>query len=938
MMWSHHIIGFSIHKRTNLITMVKGNWQRRAEIGEARKVAAKQKKHKKDDRANFKGMVSNLFTLMDKHQVTSGTLHVWTDVIPSDSPPVLDLYAEEEDSKQKRRIRSGSSNETPGKTRKPSDGGGKGKKAHPRSKEADPDKEEGANFTNHLCLKQFYKGRCDKLKQGGKKSAGCRHVHYARHHKTLGEILTKAQTKTLEDAEKALTAVTIDDKEEESGGMDMVYHFSINLLQAQADEENPPLGQALSQVLSNKSCSNASLVYVVYENELIFDRYQEGVVVPELGVVFRAGKSSRSTSVVSEASEEGDDFGHAESTPAAVLEYVLTFLPDTAVASMARVCRAWHTEIGRSSSYLWRHLLERRMWPHPVDFTTETPSDEIENCFKKHYQIVRDVNAVKAALSALLNPRRGAADEIEMVYQAFSTRRKVPIEPNACVAMDVWSPSAIIAAYSHDCTIRLFKAVEKGSAGGRACRELISVCVNPHRKTTRRKARLVAMGLDDDIIGCLLHVQEGAKDENFILSIISRDDYLEAAGGDTASSLGWSELEEGVLRVIDIGEAVVNYVVSADELDHRLLLLLDFLTDGGDMEDVKVLVSQSVVACGNGRFLIEATISIPDLDAENNDDGEQEEMIMLDRKLVIFSSTMGAIVWMGDSNPTHNAIPRGCDLMLSGVRHGVGGSRTACSVVAVSSSSPTILLSEIDPTGQVSEIRQIEAAEVARAEILSATHNEWELDTERRRSVALFQTDVVAVDVLFKDHGDDSRDHRSIISFYPRFLNDDDVISYHTKVFDHCNILYMERIRDEYVLLVCEELERRVTAADAIDEVDGQWFGETVRTLSLNAIILHVPTRQVIDRVRLPDDPSLHETMTSPLIVAFGGNTIGVGVWWKGVVMTGCDVRSVGDTIRNKLVEGEAASKINGKKKKKARLPTGGAKKDGFARGMSLSG
>ena len=883
--------------------MVKG-WQRRAEIAVARRVESKQKKQKKDNRANFKGMVSNLFLLMDKHNNRAvGTIHVWTtDAIPSS----------DDTKRQKRPACSGSFDETPGKPRKSSSGGGgsnKGKKA--RRKEADPDEEEGV--VSHLCRNQFYKGRCNNLKQGGKKSAGCRHVHFAKHHKTLGEILTKDQTEMLENAEKAMTAVAIDDPEEESGGMEMLYYFSIKLADAHenADDKNQPVGQVLSKVLHDKSCSNASLVYVAYEKELIFDRYQDGVVVPELGIIFGDVKRGGSTFVASEAPEEGNAFADAESTPAAVLEYILTFLPDTAFASMTRVCSAWHSEIGKSSSHLWRQMLDRRNWPHPIDLNIENASNETRNCFKMHYQVVRDVNAVKDALSALLNPRRGAVDEVEMVYQAFSKRRNSPTEPNACVAMDVWSPNKVIAAYSHDCTIRLFKAVEKGLMGGRACRELISVCVNPYRNTTRRKARLVAMGLDDYSIGCLLHVQGGnKKDANCVLSIISREDYLEAAGGDTASSLGSSELEEGVLNVIDISQAVIKYVLSDAELAHRIPRLLDFLTDGGDIADVEVFVSQSVVACGHGRFLIEATISIPDLDAENNDDGEQEEMIMLDRKLVIFSSTMSAIVWMGDSNPTRIGIPYQNDVVLSGVRH--GADQLGCSVVAVSSSSPTILLSEIDPAGQRSGIRKIEAAEVVRAKILSSMH-EWELDTERRRPVALFQTGVVAVDVLFKDHGDDFREHRSIVSLYPRLLNDDDVISYHTKVFDHCNVLYMERIRDEHVILICEELEWCDTAA--IDHVDGVHDGNE-RTVSVNAIIMHVPTRQVIDRVRLPDVQFLHETLTSPLVLSFAGNTIGVGVWWKGVVMTGTDVRAVGDTVIQHV---EDDANDNRKKKKLAR-------------------
>jgi hypothetical protein len=87
-------------------------------------------------------------------------------------------------------------------------------------------------------------------------------------------------------------------------------------------------------------------------------------------------------------------------------------------------------------------------------------------------------------------------------------------------------------------------------------------------------------------------------------------------------------------------------------------------------------------------------------------------------------------------------------------------------------------------------------------------------------------------------------------------------------------------------------------------------------TVSVNAIILHVPTRQVIDRARLPDIQVLHETLT-PLVVSFGGNTIGIGVWWKGVVMTGSDVRAVGNTATQQHSEDDTNK--NQKKKKLAR-------------------
>jgi hypothetical protein len=922
--------------------MVRGNWQRRVEQVEARKAVAKQNKQKKDNRTNFKAMASNLIVLLEKYTVAkSGTLHVWTEVMPTGVPPIVESYNDMDDSKLKRASRSGSFSEPHRNARATpmveETGGGASsrttRKAHPRSKEIILVEDNDHSAINYLCRTHFFKGRCDGLKQqqGSKKSnaGGCRHVHYPSSHKTLGQILTQDQNMVLEKAERALSSTLLQDRDEHSGGMEMIYYFTIGLGESRADVEGttPSVGQVLSQTLSSKACPIASIAYVAYDNELIFDRNQTGgLLVPDLGVVFGVVKGGRSTiSAKTFSKNEGYTQADATCIPAAVLEYILSFLPEAAVATMALVCAAWHKEIGKSSSHMWRLMLDRRQWPHPIDVEGEIHCDEAARCFKMHYQVVRDVKAVKDALAAILSPRRGAVDEVEMVFQSFATRRKAPVEPNTCVDMAVWSPTEVLAAFSHDCSVRLFKAVDKGAAGGKTCRELINVCVDPYRKTTKVKTRVVAMALGDDYVGCLLHAQEGTKGENYILSIILRDKYLEAAAGDTASALGWSELEEGALNAVNIGDIVVNFMLSTSEVDFRLA---DFLSYGGDITDVEVLVSKSIVACGHGRFLIEASISIPDLDAEI-DDGDDEPMIMLCRNLIVISASTSAVTWMCNSNPTPHLIPRGCDQAMLGLKYSLGGSRVGCSVVVVSSVSPAIVVAEIDATGQGTEHRQYEESEIVRASIISRNDGEWEIAPEERRLVALFEASIVAVDVLFKDNVEGSRDHRSVVSFYHRKCVDG---SYHIKVFENCIISHMERIRDEHILLVCEEVERQDAAIDGAMEDETE---QNLRTFAVNAMVLHIPTRQIIARMCLPVDRTFHKR----LVFSSHGNTICVGAWWKGVVMTGRDIRAVGDASHQNVTEDDLASKTVGrKKKKKARLPTGKGKKDGFARGMSQSG
>jgi F-box domain len=973
------------HCRQGVI-MVQG-WQRRAEIAVARRVESKQRKQKKNDRANVKGMVSNLMSQMDKvyrrvattattgtsgrnaasdSASTIGTLHVWTEDLPSSWSSIgggtgmASHGCDVEDS-----MGMMGNNRTTATATTVSTARATGKKPQPASRKKDAlksdDHDEAFSGTSaggakrYLCRTQFYKGKCDKVKSGKKATTAscgaCRHVHYANNknhqHKTLGDILIMDHCgcTALETAETAFLeamqdAGTTKSRDEELGGMEMIYYFSIPLssiagLEDKSVEEQQSVGQILSKALHDQSCTHASLVYVAYENELIFDRYQEGTLLPDLGTVF--GDSKRTTAATTPRSAAASVLHQetlestlvsAESTPGAILEYILMFLPDTAISSMARVCKAWNNEIGRDSSHLWCQMLDRRIWPRPVpvvpgstNTSDRTSSHDAKYCFQMHYRIVRDVNAVKDALSALFNPRRVASDDVEMVYQAFSTRRTAPSEPNACVAMEVWSPVEVIAAYSNDCTLRLFKAAERGPAqGGRACRELISVCVNPYRKTTRRKAKLVAMGLDDATIGSLLQVQGGTttKDERFLLSMISRDDFLEAAGGDS-SSLGWSELDDGILQVIDIGEAMVNYILTADDMDYRLA---DFLGSGGEMTDIEVIVSKSLVACGQTRFAVEARISIPDWDAEDNIHDEEEPMMMLGRKLVIFSASAGGIAWMGNSiSSPSTTIPREHDVVLTGARHDAT-SRSGCSIVAVSAfaSSATIAVSNIDINGDgqgsVIPIDDVNIANQDRSEILShKLEVRWEFSPCARLPVAMFEHDIVAVDVLFRDRGDDDRDYLSVVSFYPRgsiCATEDMNCPTNWLTFELCHVLSMERIREEHVLLICNQV-------DWWDFDDPHLFRSLRPDILSFANIIHVPTRQLIHRVQLPDATTRTELSfydpPQSLVVCCGGNTIGVGVWWKGVVMTGTDVRSVGDQESKDMLQQQAANEARKKKK-----------------------
>ena len=67
--------------------------------------------------------------------------------------------------------------------------------------------------------------------------------------------------------------------------MEMVYHLSIPPLHVEEENEqsNKVLGrlEQISGVLSSNSCSIGDIVYFTYGNDLIFDRYREGILSEE---------------------------------------------------------------------------------------------------------------------------------------------------------------------------------------------------------------------------------------------------------------------------------------------------------------------------------------------------------------------------------------------------------------------------------------------------------------------------------------------------------------------------------------------------------------------------------------------------------------------------------------------------------------------------------
>ncbi|GKY96406.1 hypothetical protein MPSEU_000600100 [Mayamaea pseudoterrestris] len=346
--------------------MVKQNqgWERRAEITEIRRSETKLRKQKTADKRQQKSMAQELLSMIDRHAQRPLNIHVWTDCIPTDSIPLLDAVRFEQSDKRRARAESmhdyddaaarGSNLLTglrgtliSGKGRVRSNSVNDSNRPNLASVD-----EERPSQPMFLCKAHFFTGKCLDVK--GKKG-GCRYNHYFAPYKTLCDVLKARKTQTSEralqqSAENAAYAGTASG----DAAMEMIHYMHI---QVDSGDDDTFISDAITNQLTAHGVKPASVVYAVVNNKLIYDRNQGGLLINDIGLkTDNGGRLSRDDTTLPNET--------LLSFPGSILEYTLTFLPDSAVAVATQVCKAWHQEIGQSPN-LWRLMLERRNWPLP---------------------------------------------------------------------------------------------------------------------------------------------------------------------------------------------------------------------------------------------------------------------------------------------------------------------------------------------------------------------------------------------------------------------------------------------------------------------------------------------------------------------------------------------------------------------------------------------
>jgi hypothetical protein len=252
-------------------------------------------------------------------------------------------------------------------------------------------------------------------------------------------------------------------------------------------------------------------------------------------------------------------------------------------------------------------------------------------------------------------------------------------------------------------------------------------------------------------------------------------------------------------------------------------------------------------------------------------------------------------------------------------------------VAIASTFAPTIMVGEFQASGQIANSQVIEASQIVREEILQ---DGWELDVTRNlRRIVITQTDVVAVDTFRRPYFE----QQSVVSFYDRNPHQGQP-SYSTMSLpDIVNIDCLACVRDKHLILVCHEVFKNQNDTPGTAEADASTPHSRTDVI---VIVIDISSRCEIGRTRWISNVLLWQREDRPILTVDNSGTMAVGLSWKGIIMTGSNIRSVSDAASASNVGGECPiirSPVSTKKKKPPKTIKG-KKKDIFARGLSMRG
>jgi hypothetical protein len=703
------------------------------------------------------------------------------------------------------------------------------------------------------------------------------------------------------------------------GSMEMLYHLNSKIPMGEfcysPETHSSLLMDEVSNVLAKYECSAGNVVYLTINDIMVFDRYRDGIVLRDADedLLLYGGSKRRSVSMGEYADGmvkgRSESFNHdrdeepvveevedlvvalhqrlVQYLPGNVLEYILSYLPESATAHFPRVCKAWHNEIGNSSRGLWTQLMDRNRWPHDHVQAGDFPiasTAPYRDAFIKHYKAVRDVNAIMQGLVYVLagtDSSVASKDHKDVALFDFKDTIGRPISGETFVRM--WSPARVLVG-SGDCSLHLYDIVDINSGIGKRCKQSVRVVAAPFSSSKKRSCRLVGLDLDNYFIGCL-YKAEGDFESEFWFSLIERDDLLCAGKGGSHIS----HLEDESTASYNMKVLILDYLQSSGEEGVTTWLQSHFSSeDEVNVSSLEIDISKNFVACGNGEFLFEAHVIYWFQDDEQDQYARHTEPLAIS-KIFLFSSGLGRISWVSP-NPFN----------------GTPGTFTLCKLRQDRS------LSRQDATAFANAAFILGTGEIVKLEIqgpseVRCTPAPFSSDPKDRPSlVGLSENHILLLDLLNDMAGPGTCGS-------VRFLSMDGKMDFEEHHLLHNNNFRpVIPLRKEYLIVFGSRVD------PLSQDIE---FGGTDEEIF--ATLYHVPSRQQIHTVKYTH--KLEAIPRFSFSTECQDGTVAVSIDGFGLVIAGHDVSYLeNETWERKI-----------KRKKGARTTKG--KKDYFARGMQQS-
>ncbi|KAL3942657.1 MAG: hypothetical protein SGBAC_003176, partial [Bacillariaceae sp.] len=948
---------------------VNESWETRAFEAAERRRVTKQRKEEKSRKRSHKLNAQNLLTRLDEigERLLTKSLdkskqleiHIWTDSLPA-KYVLVDEYADDittpikkgrarsnsyalsspsapMSGKQNRRNRSNSYSSpqsTPQKGSKKNKSGQdytlgrKGGRQRSMSNVSDRSEEQPTT----ICSKQFFAGKDanvgKKLKKGGSNVSA---PSVSEQNISIFQILTNSKLsreklalgrKALEACKEASKANFASELLALADQIPAVYYLTLKL--GKTIGIPPKVSEEISALLAKQDCPTASIVYLVVDGMLMFDRYRDGIVLADSDehALFKdcngIGFKRRTVSIgeYSETMQETKEeiLVHHQNMvrylPSQILEYVILFLPDESVSSMPLVCKSWNDEIGKSSPDLWLQLLSRRQWPRndlELSLKSSDERDFYREIFRSHFSAARNLDAIVQGLEAIEAGSSSTAPSKSIAKDIAVLRGKDShgLYKSGETILRVFSEACVLVVDKMDCVLSLYDVAETNGSADRRCRRKLSVCVAPVGNSKKNKFSLASVDLDDEMIGCLFSTG-GSENRKTMLGVVGCQSFQSAAG----RGGGTSQLEEGALRSFDLQEKVMDCLVACDDEEVTGWIYSNLLGEEGlDFSPIECDIKENIAACGNSQFLFEAAIMVPIMFDDDNDDPDLISTALL--RLFLFDAKRGDVVWMGPSGiggaatmpfwyPLKNSIARNSSPQLDS-EHSPQPFSEIAFVSRLSADISSILVSE------EGDVVCMKVGKNTTSDSFSDENGMWHRRPEHDRVVIATSSDIV----LAECYGlivQETTKLLTVFTFYPTIDGDHTQIR-QLSVEGNCFKFPIEELRGEYIIAF--------STAEPLHSESCE--------KSVDALLIDVRSRSMIHRipVHIEDAHDFIES-SSEFDLTCQHHTIAVATN-NGLVLVGQDVKTFANA---------ASSKRRRPEKKKKKGGYGKQKKDVFARGM----